>query len=60
MSDILTAESLVSEVQYCSAYDPETLEELEQTGEETLLAVALRIGGTRLIDNMLVTRTTGR
>lgn len=50
----LNTEPLVSEVQYCSAYDPESLGELEQIGGEALLAVALKIGNTRLIDNMLV------
>lgn len=54
MLDRLMSEPLVSEVQYCSAYDPESLDELDQIGEEALLAVALKIGNTRLIDNMPV------
>ncbi len=56
MLDTLRAEPLVSEIQYCSAYDPESLDELEQVGNEALLAIALKIGATRLIDNMLVNR----
>lgn len=56
MLDVLEAEPLVSEIQYCSAYDPESLDEREQIGGEALLAVALKIGATRLIDNMRVSR----
>jgi len=54
MKDMLASEPLISEIQYCSAYDPETLDELRQIQGETLLAIALKIGSTRLIDNMLV------
>lgn len=53
MLDKLASEPLVSEVQYCSVYDPETLDELEVVDKEALLAVALKLGATRLIDNML-------
>lgn len=56
IGDALTAEPLVSEIQYCSAFDPESLTELEQIGNEALLAVALKIGATRLIDNVVVKR----
>ncbi|MCL5423332.1 MAG: pantoate--beta-alanine ligase [Nitrospirae bacterium] len=58
MLDALEAEPLVSEIQYCSAYDPESLDELEQISSEALLAIALKIGTTRLIDNMLVNRVS--
>ncbi|HYA26524.1 MAG TPA: pantoate--beta-alanine ligase [Thermodesulfovibrionales bacterium] len=54
MRDLLMAEPLVTGIQYCSAYDPETLMELDWIRGETLLAVALKIGNARLIDNMLV------
>lgn len=54
MNDMLGSEPLVSEVQYASIYDPVTLDELSETGKENLLAIALRIGEVRLIDNMLV------
>mgnify|MGYP006268580575 CR=1 FL=1 len=56
MMERLESEPLVKEVQYCSAYDPEQLTELEIIGNEALLAIALTIGNTRLIDNMLVMR----
>jgi len=54
MENRLGSEPLVSEIQYCSAYDPDTLDELEEINKETLLAIALKIGETRLIDNILV------
>jgi pantoate--beta-alanine ligase len=54
MRERLLTEPLVSNIEYCSAYDPERLEELEQVEGEALLAIALTIGGTRLIDNLLV------
>ncbi len=58
MRDTLSAESLISEIQYCSAYDPESLDEMERVTTEALLAVAVKIGGTRLIDNILVNRAS--
>ncbi|HBU05037.1 MAG TPA: pantoate--beta-alanine ligase [Nitrospiraceae bacterium] len=54
MKEKLSAEPLVREIQYASMYDPETLDEVENAGEEALLAVSVKVGGTRLIDNMLV------
>lgn len=54
MLRIFKAEPLISEIQYCSAYDPATLEELGRIEKKALLAVALKIGTTRLIDNLLV------
>ncbi len=53
---LLSAEPVVREIQYASAYDPYTLEEIKDDGkrEEVLLAVALYIGKSRLIDNMIV------
>lgn len=55
MKELLMSETLITEVQYCSAYDTATLDEIEEIGKEALLAVAVKIGSTRLIDNMLVT-----
>ena len=51
----LKSEPLVSALQYCSVYDPDTLDELEKIDKKALLAVALTVGKTRLIDNMIVT-----
>jgi len=54
MLDTLKSEPCVSEIQYCSVYDPETLDEMQRIDREALLAVALKVGNTRLIDNILV------
>lgn len=54
MKEKLSAEPLVAEIQYASVYDPETLDEVGNAGKEVLLAVSVKVGGTRLIDNMLV------
>lgn len=54
MRERLLSEPLVSNIEYCSVYDPERLEELEKVESDALLAIALTIGDTRLIDNLLV------
>ena len=45
----------ISHIEYAGAYDPETMVAVSEIKGDILLAVALRIGNTRLIDNMLVT-----
>jgi pantoate--beta-alanine ligase len=43
------------EPEYLEARDPETLETVEEIGgREVLVAVAARVGGARLIDNILI------
>jgi pantoate--beta-alanine ligase len=54
MDDVLQAEPLITEIQYAGVYDPLTLVELSEIKGETLLAAAVKMGGTRLIDNLLV------
>lgn len=54
MHDMLKSEPLVSEIQYAGVYDANTLDELNEFKKQNLLAVALKIGSTRLIDNILV------
>jgi len=54
MKDSLSAVPLISGIDYASVYDPETLEEVDEIKKEALLAVAVRIGKTRLIDNILL------
>jgi len=39
-------------VEYISIADPETLEPVDTTDERTVVSIAARIGGTRLIDNI--------
>ncbi len=67
MEKCLSEEPLVEEIQYASVYDPETLEDISSMdvniydGRTVLLAVAVRIGGSRLIDNEVVEiRARGR
>jgi len=54
MHDMLRSEPLVSEVQYAGIYDDATLDELNEIKKQNILAIAVKIGKTRLIDNMLV------
>ncbi len=54
MLDRLTKEPEVSSIDYAGVYDSNNLAELSEIKGDVLLAVALRIGNTRLIDNMLV------
>lgn len=54
MYKIINSEPLVSEVQYLSVYDPEDLEEIDIINRTALVAGAIKIGNTRLIDNIRV------
>jgi pantoate--beta-alanine ligase len=54
MNSVLSAEELITGIDYASVYDPETLDEVAEIHGEMLLAVAARLGETRLIDNTLV------
>jgi pantoate--beta-alanine ligase len=56
MRQTLLSEPLISQIDYASAYDPETLEEADEIKGDVLLAAAVRIGSTRLIDNILLLR----
>jgi len=51
---------LVSDIQYAGIYDPETLVELDEFRQQNLVAAAIKIGGTRLIDNVLASGKAGR
>ena len=52
MLSILSAEESIKQIDYASVYDPETLDEINEIKGEALIAVAVRLGDTRLIDNM--------
>jgi len=54
MQERILSEAPGSKIDYAGVYDPETLEDISGVQNEVLLAVALKIGNTRLIDNMLV------
>ena len=44
----------MAEVEYVEAADPDTLDQLKRISSKILLALAVRIGTTRLIDNLVV------
>lgn len=54
MKEMLLSEPAVTAVEYAGVYDPETLDEPSELGEEAILAVAVKMGSTRLIDNLPV------
>jgi pantoate--beta-alanine ligase len=53
MTDLITAEPL-ARLDYVSAAHPDTLVELEQIEDKALLSMAVFIGKTRLIDNLII------
>jgi pantothenate synthetase len=46
-----------TEMEYVEVVDPDTLLPIEDVSEGALLAISARVGGTRLIDNILVPPT---
>lgn len=44
----------MAEVEYAKAVNPDTMDKVKQIPSKTLLALAVRIGTTRLIDNLIV------
>ncbi len=54
MTALIAAEPR-AEIDYVSIADAETLEELRLVERPTLVSLAVRIGGTRLIDNVVLT-----
>jgi pantoate--beta-alanine ligase len=55
MQSQLAKEKQITSIDYVSVYHPDTLEEMEDLQGDVLLAGAVRMGPTRLIDNVLVT-----
>ncbi len=53
MKGVISEEPLITDIDYASVYDPETLEEVNEIKGEVLIAVAVRLGDIRLIDNIL-------
>lgn len=54
MQEKILKEPAVTKIDYIGVYDPITLEEIYDIKKDVLLAVAILIGSTRLIDNMIV------
>ena len=50
----LISEEPLAKIEYVSIADAETLEELTEINKPVLASLAVRIGKTRLIDNMLL------
>ena len=53
VSAVLGQETLIS-IDYIELADPGTLQPLDALGERLALLVAVRLGRTRLIDNLLI------
>jgi pantoate--beta-alanine ligase len=53
MRELIEAEPL-ARIDYVSVADPDTLQELERVQGRTLVSMAVRIGKTRLIDNVVL------
>jgi pantoate--beta-alanine ligase len=53
MREVLAREPL-ARGDYVSVADPLSLAELDTAGEEALVSLAVRIGPTRLIDNLVL------
>ena len=51
---VMKEEPLVEEVYYVSVADAESLEELDQARRNAIISTAVRIGRTRLIDNVIL------
>jgi pantoate--beta-alanine ligase len=54
MMEEIKKEPAVSSIDYVGVYDPETLDEIDIIKSEVVLAAAIFIGKTRLIDNIIV------
>ncbi|NWF76953.1 MAG: pantoate--beta-alanine ligase [Nitrospirae bacterium] len=54
MQEKILKEPAVTKIDYIGVYDPVTLEEIYNIKKDVLLAAAIRIGSTRLIDNMIL------
>jgi len=53
MTDLIQKEPLAN-IDYISVANPETLDELNEVNTPTLVSLAVRIGKTRLIDNVVL------
>ena len=55
LATLLASNQPTVETDYIAVVDPETLQDVDVIRERALVAVALRIGGVRLIDNRIIT-----
>ncbi|MDO8473122.1 MAG: pantoate--beta-alanine ligase, partial [Dehalococcoidia bacterium] len=54
MMALLRKEPLMGELSYVSIADPESLTELDVITDKALVSLAVKIGKTRLIDNITI------
>jgi pantoate--beta-alanine ligase len=54
MCDVLAAQTPVGRIDYAAVADPDTLRDVQHIDGPVLLALAVRLGRARLIDNMVV------
>jgi pantoate--beta-alanine ligase len=52
---LLASQQPTAELDYIAVVDPETLIDINEITESALVAIAVRIGGVRLIDNRIIT-----
>ena len=57
--NMINSEPLVNGIDYVSITDAESMNEVEWVERAAMLAVAVHIGGTRLIDNIILGRSNG-
>jgi pantoate--beta-alanine ligase len=53
---VLESEPLIQRIDYVSVADADTLDELDLVQERAMVSVAVRLGTTRLIDNVILAR----
>jgi pantoate--beta-alanine ligase len=53
IKDLISSSQFTS-IDYINICDPETLEDIERVKNKSLLAMAVKIGNTRLIDNCII------
>ena len=58
--NMINSEPLVNGIDYVSLTDAESMNEIEWIERPAMLAVAVHIGGTRLIDNIILGRSSSR
>lgn len=51
---MLESEPLIQRIDYVSVADADTLDELDLVQERAMVSVAVRLGTTRLIDNIIL------
>ncbi|MCK4724084.1 MAG: pantoate--beta-alanine ligase, partial [Dehalococcoidia bacterium] len=51
---VLIQKEPLADIDYISVADPETLEELDKANPSVLVSLAVKIGNTRLIDNVVL------